>query len=56
MKNGGLAIFTPAERVALVTIAEERPGVVAFLRDRLAPVLAALARTAQGRIVGEPRR
>jgi len=45
--------FTPAERVALETVAEERPEVVAALRERLAPVLDDLARTCQGRVVIE---
>jgi hypothetical protein len=45
--------FTPAKRVALATIAEERPEVVDLLRERLAPVLDDLAWTSQGRIVTE---
>lgn len=53
MTVSSVSAFTPAERVVLETIAEERPEVVDLLRERLAPVLDDLARTSQGRIVTE---
>lgn len=43
--------FTPIERVAVETIVEERPEVVATLFGRLAPVVDELSRTSQGRVV-----
>lgn len=51
--HGSLLAFTPAERIALETIQEERPGVLAALRERLAPVVEELSRTSQGLVVTE---
>ena len=46
--------FTSAERVALDTIREERPGILDHLRARLDPVLSDVAQDCQGS--SRPRR
>ena len=45
--------FTPAEWVALDIIRDERPETLAFLEERLAPVVGELSRTCQGWVVTE---
>ena len=45
--------FTPAKRVALETIAEARPEIIAVLSERLSPVLEEVSQTCQGWVVTE---
>jgi hypothetical protein len=53
MARSSLFDFTPAERVAIEAVREERPELVAALSERLSAVLQHLGRTCQGLIASE---